>query len=170
LLKIIALVVAVALAPFVAHAASPNGGSSGAAWVKIFTQWKGAEMPLDIVNGGPMDNFVHLAPAADVSGQNWNMIPDTQGTFRLTTQFRGKDMCLDVVRVKGGGGPDGFLKLTPCGNHEGQYWTSQEDNGWLKLRPQFWKLCLDVVNGGQLDGFAHMAECGDYSGQHWKME
>jgi hypothetical protein len=52
----------------------------------------------------------------------------------------------------------------------GQYWTSADEGGWLRLRPQFRKLCLDVVNGGPQDGFAHMAECGDYSGQHWKME
>jgi len=31
------------------------------------------------------------------------------------------------------------------GNHKGQYWTSQDDAGWPKLRPQFWKLCLDMV-------------------------
>ena len=136
----------------------------------IYTQWKGAEMPLDVINGGPLDNFVRLQPRADVSGQSWVLTPDDQGTFRLTTLFRGKDMCLDVVRVKGGGGMDGFLKLNACGNHEGQYWTSSDDAGWLKLRPQFWRLCLDVVNGGEYDGMAHMADCGDYSGQHWKIE
>ena len=46
----------------------------------------------------------------------------------------------------------------------------QDGGGWLTLKPQFWKLCLDVVNGGQLDGFVHMVECNDYSGQHWKVE
>ena len=110
---------------------------------------------------------MHLAPAGNFSGQQWTMTPAEQGTFRLTTEFRGKDMCLDVID---GGKLDGFVKLTPCGNHSGQYWTSQEEGGWLRLRPQFRKLCLDVVNGGPQDGFAHMAECGDYSGQHWKME
>jgi hypothetical protein len=145
-------------------------GAAEAAPLGIYTQWHGAAMPLDVVNGGEFDNFVHLAPAADVSGQAWTMTPDSDGTFRLTTEFRGNDMCLDVVRVKGGGGMDGFLKLTACGNHEGQYWTSADEGGWLRLRPQFWKLCLDVVNGGPQDGFAHMAECGDYSGQHWKIE
>ena len=138
-----------------------------AAPVKITTQWKGAAMPLDVVNGGEFDNFAHLAPAADVSGQLWTMRPESGGTFRLTTEFRGKDLCLDVID---GGKLDGFVELTPCGNHSGQYWTSQEEGGWLRLRPQFRKLCLDVVNGGPQDGFAHMAECGDYSGQHWKME
>ena len=135
--------------------------------LKITTQWKGAEMRLDVVNDGAFDNFVHLAPAADVSGQAWTMIPDSQGTFRLTTAFRGPDMCLDVVR---GGELDGLLKLTACGNHEGQYWTSRAEGDWLRLAPQFWQFCLDVVNGGPHDGFAHMAECGDYSGQHWKIE
>ena len=157
-------------AALVALAAFAMPVAAGAAPLKITTQWKGTAMPLDVDNGGELDNFVHLAPAADVSGQAWTMTPDSDGTFRLTTQFRGPDMCLDVARIKGGGGMDGFLKLTPCGNHEGQYWTSADEGGWLRLRPQFWKLCLDVVNGGPLDGFAHMAECGDYSGQHWKME
>ena len=135
--------------------------------VRIYTQWKGAEMRLDVVNGGAFDKFVHLAPAADVSGQAWTMIPDSQGTFRLTTEFRGPEMCLDVVDK---GEMEGFLKLTACGNHSGQYWTSADEGGWLRLRPQFRKLCLDVVNGGPQDGFAHMAECGDFSGQHWKIE
>ena len=147
------------------------GGASAADQpLHIYSQFKGADVVLDVVNGGQLDNFVHLMPKADVSGQGWIMTPDEQGTFRLTTQFRGKDMCLDVIRVKGGGGPDGFLKLMPCGNHEGQYWTSAQEGEWLKLRPQFWKLCLDVVNGGQLDGFVRMTECNDYSGQHWKIE
>jgi hypothetical protein len=88
------------------------GGVAQAAPLRIYTQWHGPELRLDVVNGGAFDNFVHLAPAADVSGQAWTMIPDSQGTFRLTTEFRGKDMCLDVVRVKNGGGLDGFLKLT----------------------------------------------------------
>ena len=55
-----------------------------AAPVKITTQWKGAAMPLDVVNGGEFDNFAHLAPAADVSGQLWTMRPESGGTFRLT--------------------------------------------------------------------------------------
>lgn len=59
---------------------------------------------------------------------------------------------------------DGFLKLTPCGNHEGQHWTSRAEGEWLRLRPQYWRRCLDVVNGGKFDGMAHMAERGDYSG------
>jgi hypothetical protein len=121
-------------------------GAAEAAPLKIYTQWHGAAVPLDVVNGGEFDNFVHLAPAADVSGQLWTMTPADHGTFRLTTEFRGKDMCLDVVRVKGGGGMDGFLKLAPCGNHEGQYWTSADEGGWLRLRPQFWKFCLGEVN------------------------
>ena len=143
------------------------GGVAQAAPLRIYTQWHGPELRLDIVNGGELDNFVHLAPAADVSGQAWTMSPDSQGTFRLTTEFRGKDMCLDVVDK---GPMEGFLKLTACGNHSGQYWTSADEGGWLRLRPQFRKLCLDVVNGGPQDGFAHMAECGDFSGQHWKIE
>jgi hypothetical protein len=88
------------------------GTAAEAAPLKIYTQWKGAALPLDVVNGGELDNFVHLAPAGNFSGQQWTMTPDEKGTFRLTTAFRGKDMCLDVVRVKNGGGLDGFLKLT----------------------------------------------------------
>ena len=151
------LVAAAMLLPAVAQAAP----------LRIYTQWKGSAMPLDVVNGGEFDNFVHLAPAAKVSGQDWTMRPDSQGTFRLTTDFRGPDMCLDVVN---GGPMDGFLKLAACGNFSGQFWTSADEGGWLRLRPQFRKLCLDVVNGGPQDGFAHMAECGDFSGQHWKIE
>jgi hypothetical protein len=82
-------------------------------------------------------------------------------------------MCLDVVDK---GELRGFRKLVESclrsarPSLRGQSWTSADEGGWLRMRPQFRKLCLDVVNGGPQDGFAHMAECGDYSGQHWKME
>jgi hypothetical protein len=151
----------------VAVLAGAGTAGAGAAPLRIYTQWHGTAMRLDVVNGGEFDNFVRLSPAGDFTGQAWTITPDSDGTFRLTTEFRGPKMCLDVIDK---GPMDGFLKLTACGNHSGQYWTSADEGGWLRLRPQFRKLCLDVVNGGQLDGFAHMAECGDYSGQHWKIE
>jgi hypothetical protein len=97
------------LAALAVMAVLAGAGSATAAPLKIDTQWHGPAMPLDVVNGGEFDNFVHLVPAADVSGQAWTMTPDSDGTFRLTTEFRGPKMCLDVVDT---GPMDGFLKLT----------------------------------------------------------
>ena len=143
-------------------------GPAGAAPFKIYTQWKGAAMPLDIFNGGKFNNFAHLAPAANVSGQAWSLRAESGDSFRLTTEFRGTDMCLDVVN---GGKLDGYVGLRPCGNFSGQYWTVRHDGEWLRLGTQFRDtLCLDVTNGGPLDGMAHLVACGDFSGQHWKME
>jgi hypothetical protein len=63
-----------------------------------------------------------------------------------------------------------FIPARRAPRHAGDSGPAPTRGGCLRLRPQFRKLCLDVVNGGPHDGFAHMAECGDYSGQHWKME
>jgi hypothetical protein len=39
--------------------------------------------------------------------------------LRLTTEFRGPGMCLDVVN---GGPDDGQTELQPCGDFSGQLW------------------------------------------------
>ena len=77
-------------------------------------------MCLDVMNGGPNNNMVHLAPCGNYSGQFWRLNEEREGVYRLTTEFRGPGMCLDVVN----GGPDNNdARLAPCGNYSGQFWT-----------------------------------------------
>ena len=44
---------------------------------------------------------------------------DTSVFYKLSTDFRGPNMCLDVHN---GGGLDNFTHLVPCANYSGQYW------------------------------------------------
>jgi hypothetical protein len=134
---------------------------------KLYTQWKGAGMPLDVFNGGQFNNFVHLATNGNYSGQQWMITSD--GTWRhLTTQFRGSGMCLDVVN---GGSLNNFVQLAPCGNYSGQFWNFRKDGGWYRLTTQFRGngMCLDIFNGGPYDGMAHLAKCAAYTGQLWQL-
>ena len=58
-------------------------------------------MKLDVFNGGPKNNLTRLEPDQDVSGQFWRFVANGDGTFRLSTLFRGPRMCLDIFN----GGP-----------------------------------------------------------------
>ena len=47
---------------------------------------------------------------------------DLSGPVRLTTEFRGTAMCLDVVN---GGPRNNQVGLQPCGNLSGQHWSTR---------------------------------------------
>ncbi|PHP68558.1 hypothetical protein CSC94_00680 [Zhengella mangrovi] len=101
----------------------------------LSTEFRGPDMRLDVVNGGPLDNLTHLVPAEDVSGQYWHFIDEGNGYYRLTTMFRGEDMCLDVFN---GGDRNNQVHLTQCGNYSGQFWLiSGDDSGYFRLTTQF---------------------------------
>ena len=75
-------------------------------------------MCLDVVNGGPFDHFVGLAPCGEFSGQLWTA-REEGNWFRLTNEFLGPEMCLDVFN----GGPlHGMTVMAPCGDFSGQLW------------------------------------------------
>ena len=115
---------------------------------RLSSEFRGQNMPLDVINGGPRNNFTHLAGAADVSGQFWHVIPAEDGHYRLTTMFRGDAMCLDVVN---GGPRNNQTQLTPCGNFSGQLWritNAGADRYRLTTMFRGGNFCLDVVNGG----------------------
>ncbi len=61
----------------------------------------GAGMPLDVFNGGGKDGMTRLAPKTNATGQLWRFAPAGGGFYRLTTKFKGTDLCLDVIN----GGP-----------------------------------------------------------------
>ena len=46
-------------------------------------------------------------------------LSNQDGWYRLTTQFRGPGMCLDIFN---GGPDDNQPHLIPCANYSGQFW------------------------------------------------
>ena len=72
-----------------------------------------------MVNGGNLNNLTHLVPCGNYSGQLWHITQDS-GFYRLTTDFRGAGMCLDVFN---GGNLDNYTHLTDCANYSGQFWS-----------------------------------------------
>jgi hypothetical protein len=138
-------------------------------YFKMFSKWLGTSTPLDVINGGPTNNFVTVAPEADVSGQLWAQSIDGD-SVRMTTQYLGQKMCLDVVN---GGDLDKFVWMQPCGNYSGQLWYFGDDpkgGYWFEAKNRFTgdKMCLSIVSGGEHDRMVQMQECGPYTGQLWQ--
>jgi ricin-type beta-trefoil lectin protein len=89
-------------------------------YYKLSTEFRGSDMKLDVINGGPNDNLTQLEPDQNVSGQYWRFLANADGTFRLTTLFRGPNMCLDIFND----GPNNNQPhLAECANVSGQLWT-----------------------------------------------
>jgi hypothetical protein len=88
------------------------------------------------------------------------------GYYRLTTQFRGDGMCLDIFN---GGEFDNMPHLAPCADFTGQYWKFRQDGGRFRLVTRFRgdAMCLDVFNGGAMNNMLHLAPCANFSGQFW---
>jgi hypothetical protein len=88
--------------------------------------------------------------------------------YKLSTQFRGEGMKLDV-----NGGPNNDLtKLEPDQNATGQYWKfTRTADGWFLLSTQFRgsNVCLDIFDGGPNDNQPHLARCENLTRQHWKI-
>ena len=59
-------------------------------YYRLSTSFRGADQALDVFNGGDKDNLTHLARRKNVTGQFWSFAPIGDGTYRLTTQFRGR--------------------------------------------------------------------------------
>ncbi len=94
---------------------------------------------------------------------------DQQSFYRLTTQFRGSGMCLDVFN---GGDKNNMTHLAPCADFSGQYWRLQAAGpGYYRLTTMFRgaNMCLDVFNGGPLNNQPHLTQCANYSGQLWQI-
>jgi hypothetical protein len=89
--------------------------------VTLTTEFRGAELCLDVTNGGNRNNFVHLKPCGNRTGQLWHVADAGGEKVRLTTEFRGAEMCLDLVN---GGKLNDQARLTPCGSFTGQLWTA----------------------------------------------
>lgn len=144
------------------------GGLDTGFYYRLTTQFRGADMCLDVFNGGPQNNMTHLVKCADFSGQYWRFSgPDAGGWYRLSTMFRGADMCLDIFN---GGQYNNQPHLTKCANYSGQFWNLKGEGEWYRMTTQFRgpDMCLDIFNGGPQNNQPHLTTCANYSGQFWK--
>jgi hypothetical protein len=137
---------------------------------KLSTQFRGSDMKLDVVNGGPKNNQTQLEPDQNVSGQYWRFVGNPDGTFRISNLFRGPSMCLDIFN---GGENNNQPHLTKCENVSGQLWRiSLTGSGeFVRLTTVFRgpSICLDVFNGGPNNNQPHLTKCDELSGQQWAL-
>lgn len=88
---------------------------------------------------------------------------------RLTTEWLGDGMCLDIVND---GANNNRLQLAKCGDVSGQHWKiTKTKGGYVRLTTE-WRgdgMCLDIVNDGVNNNQLQLARCGDFSGQRWKI-
>lgn len=94
---------------------------------------------------------------------------DTGVYYRLSTEFRGPAMNLDVYN---GGPKNDMTHLARQGDFSGQYWRLLDaGNGFYRLTTMFRgkNKCLDVYNGGARNNQVHLTDCANYSGQFWKI-
>ncbi len=106
---------------------------------------------------------VHFA----LIGSAFAATPDSNTYYRLSTEFRGGEMALDVFN---GGPSDGFLHLVPKASFTGQYWRfTPNGDGTFKMTTQFRgpDTCLDVTNGGSNNNEPYLKDCGNFTGQRW---
>jgi len=88
---------------------------------------------------------------------------------RMSTQFRGTDMSLDVFN---GGPKNNMTHLAHFQDVSGQYWKfSPTGDGWYRITSMFRGsgMCLDIFNGGPDNNEPHLAQCASFSGQFWSI-
>jgi hypothetical protein len=89
------------------------------------------------------------------------------GYVMLTTEWRGEDLCLDVV--------DNAAMLKAClDDAPGQRWRIERTgvDAYVKLRTQRAgrSRCLDIKNDGSENRWPVMAACDDVAGQNWLVQ
>jgi hypothetical protein len=150
------LVLLMLATPSLAQSVYPNY------YYKLSTQFRGSAMPMDVFNGGAQDNQAHLAPNQNVSGQNWRFLPAGNRSYRVTTEFRGPGMCLDINPSTN------RPELRACGNLSGQFWQIVPAGGWVRLTTTFRGpgMCLDIDPSSDQP---ELRSCGNFSGQMWRL-
>ena len=120
---------------------------------------------LDIRND-KTDDQPQLAACGNFTGQFWRMHDAGGGYYRMTTEWRGKKLCLDVVNDAKS---NSKLRLQKCsGAAHGQKWMFLPHKKGLRMTNQ-WRgtgTCIDVKND-KLDRDLKLTWCGKYSGQIW---
>jgi hypothetical protein len=89
--------------------------------------------------------------------------------YKLSTQFRGNGMKLDVFN---GGPKNNLTRLEPDQDVSGQFWRFEGNaDATFRLSTLFRGrgMCLDVFNGGSQNNQLHLTRCTNLSGQHWNI-
>jgi hypothetical protein len=89
--------------------------------------------------------------------------------YKLSTQFRGDGMKLDVFN---GGPKNNMTRLEPDQDVSGQFWRLVRNaDGTFRLSTQFRGpgMCLDISNGGPNNNQPHLTRCANFSGQLWEI-
>ena len=100
--------------------------------------------------------------SAPVSAQ----IIDQNYYYKLSTEFRGSEMKLDVFN---GGPKNNMTRLERDQDISGQFWRlSESPDGTFRLSSWFRPgMCLDIFNGGPNDNQPHLARCGHCAIPYW---
>lgn len=99
----------------------------------------------------------------------WAQAPDERVYYRLSTQFLGTDMMLDVIN---GGPENNMTRLERQQDVSGQFWRFVSNgDGTFRLMTLFRGpgICLDIFNGGANDNQPHLTACSNLSGQFWNV-
>jgi hypothetical protein len=87
--------------------------------------------------------------------------------YKLSTQFRGDGMKLDVFN---GGPKNNLTRLEPDQDVSGQFWRLVGNtDGTFRLSTLFRgpSMCLDIFNGGPKNNQPHLVNCANVTGQLW---
>jgi hypothetical protein len=109
----------------------------------------------------PCSSLRDIGPSAKIKlGPPLNGIDGRKaGTFRLSTLFRGPNMCLDIFN---GGPKNNQPHLANCANLSGQLWNIlvTQDGDMVRLTTKFRGpgMCLDIFNGGPNNNQPHLAK------------
>jgi hypothetical protein len=89
--------------------------------------------------------------------------------YKLSTQFRGNGMKLDVFN---GGPKNNLTRLESDQDVSGQFWRFVGNgDGTFRLSTLFRGpgMCLDIFNGGANNNQPHLVNCANFSGQLWNI-
>lgn len=126
----------------------PTAPFDSKTWYRIKNTYQPASYSLDVINdnGTNSTGLLQMARDGNFSGQHWQIIPNSDGSYFLRTMFLGPNRRLDVY---------GNDKYTPvlqnAGWYSGQYWFIKPwaDGTWhLENTYSGPYLYLDTVEGG----------------------
>jgi hypothetical protein len=134
-----------------------------------------SQIPIPTQGGVTMLNKLNLmagiaALFALVPGPGLAQSIDESFYYKLSTQFRGDGMKLDVFN---GGPKNNRTRLEPDQDVSGQFWRLVGNgDGTYRLSTLFrgQNMCLDIFNGGPNNDEPHLTRCGNYTGQFWKLK
>ena len=111
---------------------------------------------------------IAVLAACLVSAPASSQIIDQNYYYKLSTEFRGSEMKLDVFN---GGPKNNMTRLEPDQDVSGQFWRLIENpDGTFRLSSWFRPgMCLDIFNGGPNNNQPHLTSCDNFTGQLWNV-